>query len=113
MASNICVCILGGKVPVGNKKMKSALEQAMKAQMWSVGIAPLFLEPQHQMGWVDNAKAASPSRKRPGIPFTVGSLSPRVDLYGCGKGRPLLTFDPSTVGPVASCYTDSAIPGHP
>ena len=30
----------------------------------------------------------------------------KADLYGCGKSRPPLGFDPRTVKPVASRYTD-------
>ena len=33
-------------------------------------------------------------------------------LDSCGKPRPPPGFDPRTVHPVASCYTDCAIPAH-
>ena len=37
-------------------------------------------------------------------------MGPRTVLDGCGKSRPSLGFDPRIVQPVASRYTDSAIP---
>jgi hypothetical protein len=37
-------------------------------------------------------------------------VSPRAGLDGCGKSRPPPGFDPGTVQPVASRYTDRAIP---
>jgi hypothetical protein len=38
-------------------------------------------------------------------------VGPRADLDGCGKSLPP-GFDPRTVQPVASRYTDCAIPAH-
>ena len=38
-------------------------------------------------------------------------MGPRAGLEGCGKLPPLLGFDPRTVQPVASRYTDYAIGG--
>ena len=35
-------------------------------------------------------------------------MGPSVGLDGCGKSRPPLGFDPRTVQPVASRYTDYA-----
>ena len=37
-------------------------------------------------------------------------MGPKTCLDGGGKSRPPLGFDPRTVQPVASCYTDWAIP---
>jgi hypothetical protein len=37
-------------------------------------------------------------------------VDPRASLDGCGKSRPPPEFDPRTVLPVASHYTDYAIP---
>ena len=39
-------------------------------------------------------------------------MGPRVALDGCGKISPPPGFDPQTVQPIASCYTDSAISAH-
>ena len=36
-------------------------------------------------------------------------MGPRAGLDGCGKTRPPLEFDPRTVQPVPSRYTDCAI----
>jgi len=35
-------------------------------------------------------------------------VGPRAGLDRCGKSRPPPGFDPRTVQPVASCYTDCA-----
>ena len=40
-------------------------------------------------------------------------MGPRAGLDGCGKSRPPPGFDPQTVQPVASRYTDYIIPAHP
>jgi hypothetical protein len=37
-------------------------------------------------------------------------MGPRVGLGGCGKSRPQPGFEPRTVQPVASRYTDCDIP---
>jgi hypothetical protein len=39
-----------------------------------------------------------------------GWVDPRASLEVCGKSRPQLEFDPRTFQPVASRYTDNAIP---
>jgi hypothetical protein len=39
-------------------------------------------------------------------------VGPRAGLDGCGKSRPPPGFDPLTVQPVASRYTDCTIPAH-
>ena len=43
---------------------------------------------------------------------TLGWVGPRAGLDPCGKSRPLSVFDPQNVQPVASRYTDWAIPAH-
>jgi hypothetical protein len=53
-----------------------------------------------------HAPAALPQGKRP-VTHCIGSwVSPGAGLYGCGKSRPQPGFDPRTVRPVASLYTD-------
>jgi hypothetical protein len=39
-------------------------------------------------------------------------VGPRAGLDGCGKISPPPGFDPQTVQPLASRYTDYAIPAH-
>jgi len=77
---------------------KFTLQQAMKAQS-GVGA-------QHP------APAALPPGKRSGTHYTGGSVGPRVGRKRRGKSRPPPGFDPQTVQPVASRYTDWTIPAH-
>jgi hypothetical protein len=62
------------------------------------------------MGWVVNAtpRPLYP-RERLSTNCIGGWVGPRAGLDGCGKSRPPLGFDPQTVQPVASRYTDCAI----
>ena len=53
-----------------------------------------------------------PAWERPGTHCMGGWVGPRAGLDGCGKSRPPLRYDPRTVQPVASRYTDYAIPAH-
>jgi hypothetical protein len=57
--------------------------------------------------WVVNAtpRPLYP-RERPGTHFIVGWVGFRVGLDEYGKSRPPPGFDPRTVQPVASRYTD-------
>jgi len=55
-----------------------------------------------------HAPAALYPRKRPGTHCTGGWVGPRAGLDRCGKSRPHPRFDPRTVQPVASRYTDYA-----
>ena len=48
------------------------------------------------------------TRKRPGTHCTGGWVRPRARLDRCGKSRSPLGFDPRTVQPIASRYTDYA-----
>ena len=61
------------------------------------------------MGWMVNftARPLYP-RERPGTHCTGGWVGPRAGLDRCGKSRPPPGFDPRTVQPVASRYTDYA-----
>jgi hypothetical protein len=53
-----------------------------------------------------HALAALYTQERPGAHCTGGWVGPRAGLDRCGKSRPLPEFDPRTVQPVVSCYTD-------
>ena len=65
------------------------------------------------MGCVGNATARPLyPRERPGTQCIGHWVGPMAGLGRCGKSRPPLVFDPRTVRPVASCYTDCAIPVH-
>ena len=56
-----------------------------------------------------HAPAALYPRERPVSHCTGGWVGPRAGLYRCGKSRPPPGFDPRTVQPLASSYTDYAI----
>jgi hypothetical protein len=65
------------------------------------------------MGWVVNATPRPLYlQERHGTHCTGGWVGPGDSLDGCGKSRPPPGFDPRTVQPVASRYTDYAIPAH-
>ena len=59
------------------------------------------------MGWVVKAtpRPLYP-RERPGTHRTGGWGGPRAGLDGIGESHPSRGFDPRTVQPVASRYTD-------
>ena len=59
-----------------------------------------------EVGGQRHAPAALPSGKRPGTHCIRSKVGPRAGLDGCGKSRPPSGFDPRTVQPVASRYTD-------
>ena len=59
----------------------------------------------HGMGGQRHAPAALP-RERPGSHRIGGWVGPRTGLDGCGKPHLPPGFDPQTVNPVASHYTD-------
>jgi hypothetical protein len=56
--------------------------------------------------------ALPPPPDRPGTHCVGGWVGPRAGLDGCGKSRPPPGFDPRTVQPVASRYTDYPVPTH-
>jgi hypothetical protein len=58
------------------------------------------------VGGQRHAPAALPPGKRPGTHCIGGWVGPRAGLDRCGKFRPPPGFDPPTVQPVASRYTD-------
>ena len=53
-----------------------------------------------------HTSATLPPGKRPGTHYKGGWVGPRARLEGCGKSRLSPGFDPRTVHPVASRYTD-------
>ena len=61
-------------------------------------------------GWSAPCPGRFTPRKRSGTHCTGGWLAPRAGLDGCGKSSPAPGLDPRTVQPVASRYTDWAIP---
>jgi hypothetical protein len=61
------------------------------------------------VGGQRHAPAALPPGKRPGIHCIGGRVGPRAGRDGCGKSRPPPGFDPQTIHPVASRYTDYAM----
>jgi len=64
--------------------------------------------------WVGGQRHA-PSlypRERAGTHCTGGWVDRRTGLDGCGKSHYPLGFDPRTVQPIQSRYTDCASPAH-
>ena len=61
------------------------------------------------VGGQRHARAPLPPGKRSGTHFRGGWVGPTDSLTGHGKSRPPPGFDPRTVQPVASRYTDWAI----
>jgi hypothetical protein len=64
------------------------------------------------VGGQRHAPAALPLGKRPSTHCIGGWVGPRAGLDGLRKISPPPGFDPWTVQPLASCYTDYAIPAH-
>jgi hypothetical protein len=67
---------------------------------------PSLTSAQDGVGSPLHAPAALLLEKRLGTHSTGGWVGPRADLDGWGKPRSLPGFDPRTVQPGASCYTD-------
>ena len=88
-------------------KVKFTLDQATKAQRGSRGIALLLLQFRRWMGVGGQRHAADalpPARTR--YPFYRRLGGPQSRSGQVLKISPLPGFDPRTVQPVASCYTD-------
>jgi hypothetical protein len=63
------------------------------------------------MGWIVNEKTRQIyPLERPGTHYIGGWVGSRNDLDGYGKISPPPGFNPRTVQPVTSRYTDGAIP---
>ena len=58
------------------------------------------------VGGQRNSPASLRPGKKPGTHCIGGWVGPRARLDGCGKSLPPPGFDPRTVQPVASRYTD-------
>ena len=101
-------------------KVKCTLVQALRlctgrtAHRGSRGIALPFHDYGTRRGvrGQRHAPAALYLRERTGTYCTGGWVGPRAGLDMCGKSRPPPGFDLRTVQPVASRYTDWAIPVH-
>jgi hypothetical protein len=97
-------------------KVKPVLLRAKQAQRGGRGMGLPILNLGAQRGWVVNAtprqlnpRTSPPPGKRPGALCTGG----RVSLGWCEVVRKILSqpgFEPRTVQPVVSRYTDYAIP---
>jgi hypothetical protein len=59
-----------------------------------------------EVGGQRHTPSALPPGKRPGTHCLRGWVGPRAGLDGYGKSHPPPGFDPRTVQPVASRYTD-------
>ena len=97
-------------------KVKWTLVQALRlctvrtAHRGSRGIALLFLDHGTRRGWgvsITPRPLFTPG-ERPDTHCTAGWVGPRAGLDMCGKSRPPPGFDPRTVQPVASRYTNYA-----
>jgi hypothetical protein len=82
-----------------------------KAQRRDRGIALLFLDLGTRSGWVVSTppRPLFP-RERPGPHSTGGFVGPRDGLDVCETSRPPRASSPGPSSPVASRYTDWAIP---
>ena len=92
-------------------KVNFTLEQATKAQRVSRGIALLLLKPRRLMGvgGQRHTPAVLPPRKTR-YPLYRRLGEPQGRSGGVRKISPPPGFDPRTVHPLASRYTDWAIP---
>jgi hypothetical protein len=63
-------------------------------------------------GWIASRPGRLYPRERAGTHCTGGWVGLRAGMDRCGKSRPPQGFDPRTFQPVASRYTDWAVPAH-
>ena len=84
------------------------LEQATKAQRGEQMFSSTLPSTSalDEGGWSTPRSGRFTPVERPGTHCIGGWVGLRAGLDGCGKSRPLLGFDPRTVQPVASRYTD-------
>ena len=110
------ICIHLRRLKSNKVKVKVTLVQKLRlctgrtTHSGSRGIALPFHDHDTRRGWAGqrHASAAIYPRERPGTHCTGGWVGPRAGLDSCGKSRPPPGFDPRTVQPVASRYTDWA-----
>jgi hypothetical protein len=101
-----CACKVAKTVKV-KVKVKFTLEQATKAQRWSRGISLFFLY-MGVGGQRHSPAALPPGKTRHPLYRTLGG--PQCQSGLMRKISPPPGFDPRTVQPVTSRYTDWAIP---
>jgi hypothetical protein len=101
-----CQTITANSRQLQTKKKKFALEQNMKSQRGSRGRDLLFLQPQRHV------TVALPLEKKTRYPLYRRLGGPQGRSGWSRKISPPPGFDPRTVQPVASRYTDSAIPSN-
>jgi hypothetical protein len=90
-----------------NVKVKLSHYRPELAQKVGRCIALLFLKLGARRWWVvSTTPRPLYPRERPGTHCTGGWVGPRAGLDMCEKSRPPPEFDPRTVQPVASRYTD-------
>jgi len=78
----------------------------MKAQRGSRGIAPFLNLSARREQMVNGMPWLLHAWERPVTHCTGGWVGLRAGWEGCRKSHPPLGFDPQTIQPVASCYTD-------
>ena len=91
-------------------KVRFTPEQATNAQGggWRYNSILSLTSALDGVGGQRQALATLPPAKRPGTHCIGGWLGPRAGVDSCGKSHPTPGFDPRTVQPVASRYTDYA-----
>ena len=98
------------------KKVKCTVVQALRlctgrtVHRGSRGIALLFHDHSPRRGWgvgVTPQPLFTP-QERPGTHWTGGWVGPKAGLDRCGKSRLPPGFNPQTIRPVTSHYTDYA-----
>jgi len=89
-------------------KVSAVPSRTKQAVMGERRIALSVLNLGAKKEWVVNAtpRPALPRGKTPGTPHAGGWVYPSAGLDGSGNSRPLPQFQPRTLHPVASRYTD-------
>ena len=101
-----CICLMMLYI-----KVKFTLEQAMKTQRGSRCTALLFLQPQQKMEVRGQCHALGTLSLGKTWYSLYGSLGGSLSQSGwVRKISPSPGFDPQTIQPIASRYTDCAIP---
>jgi len=111
------VCFLRGRkwtsvYVVGRSKGKidpRTLHEGREREQRYSSTLPL-ISALHEVGWSTPRPGHFTPGERPHTNWTGGWVGPRTGLNECGKSRLPPGFDPRTVLPVASRYTDWASP---